>query len=144
MVEPQSDYARIKGEVRTTSRGRTSIHVDVQPEGDRSVVVVSGRISLRDSGRGYWRRIDNPPVYAGEVLRAQLQQVGVTVKGKVKVGRAPADTSALEKLVELTSPRLAELLTPWFTLEASVDIPQAESSPVFKGKERWQVWKRKL
>ena len=44
----------------------------------------------------------------------------------------------------ISPPRLAELLTPWFTLEASVDIPQAESIPVFKGKERWQVWKRKL
>ena len=44
----------------------------------------------------------------------------------------------------ISQPRLDELLSPFFTLEASVDIPPAESIPVFKGKERWQVWKRKL
>jgi SAM-dependent methyltransferase len=44
----------------------------------------------------------------------------------------------------ISQPRLSELLNSFFTLEASVDIPQAESIPVFKGKERWQVWKRKL
>lgn len=44
----------------------------------------------------------------------------------------------------ISQPRLDELLDPFFALEASVDIPPAESIPVFKGKERWQVWRRKL
>jgi SAM-dependent methyltransferase len=40
--------------------------------------------------------------------------------------------------------RLEELLQPFFILEANVDIPPVDSIAVFKGKERWQVWKRKL
>jgi SAM-dependent methyltransferase len=40
--------------------------------------------------------------------------------------------------------RLDELLRPSFVLETSVEIAPAESIEVFKGKERWQLWKRKL
>jgi thiopurine S-methyltransferase len=40
--------------------------------------------------------------------------------------------------------RLDELLRPFFTLEGCADIPPARSIPVFKGKECWQVWRRKL
>jgi SAM-dependent methyltransferase len=44
----------------------------------------------------------------------------------------------------ISQPRLDQLLRPAFVLEANVDIAQADSIAVFKGKERWQAWKRKL
>lgn len=40
--------------------------------------------------------------------------------------------------------RLDELLQPFFVRETSVEISPAESIEVFKGKERWQLWRRKL
>jgi hypothetical protein len=33
---------------------------------------------------------------------------------------------------------------PRFQLEEEVAIPPDESIPVFKGKEVWQVWRRRL
>jgi hypothetical protein len=39
---------------------------------------------------------------------------------------------------------LFELLMPRFQLEEDVAIPPDESIPVFKGKEVWQVWRRRL
>lgn len=39
---------------------------------------------------------------------------------------------------------LAGLLQPHFSLLENEAIPPDQSIPVFKGKERWQVWKRKL
>jgi SAM-dependent methyltransferase len=44
----------------------------------------------------------------------------------------------------ISQARLDELLLPCFTLESALDIPPVDSIPVFKGKERWQVWRRKL
>ena len=44
----------------------------------------------------------------------------------------------------ISAARLGELLRPHFALESSVEIAPAESIDVFKGKERWQVWRRKL
>jgi SAM-dependent methyltransferase len=44
----------------------------------------------------------------------------------------------------ISQKRLNELLEPAFALETSTGIPAAESLPVFKGKEVWQRWKRRL
>jgi SAM-dependent methyltransferase len=44
----------------------------------------------------------------------------------------------------ISPPRLEELLRPLFCLETSSEIAPAESIEVFKAKERWQVWRRKL
>lgn len=107
MLEPRSRYAKVEGEVETIRRGRTYISVDVEPSGDRSVIKVSGRISQSDSGRRYWRRIDNPPVYTGEVIRTMLQQVGIRVDGRVKTGLAPTKE---DPFMYLGSPPLAEII----------------------------------
>jgi SAM-dependent methyltransferase len=44
----------------------------------------------------------------------------------------------------ISAQRLGELLLPAFELTQDLQIPPAQSLPVFKGKERWQVWRRKL
>lgn len=46
----------------------------------------------------------------------------------------PFGTSATE---------LAALLSPWFVLEEDRPVPAADSIPVFAGRERWQVWRRR-
>ncbi|MBI5509322.1 MAG: D-alanyl-D-alanine carboxypeptidase/D-alanyl-D-alanine-endopeptidase [Deltaproteobacteria bacterium] len=107
LVDPASDYAKIDNKAKTVHRGRTSLSVDVEPQDDRSVIKVTGQIHAKDEGRGFWRRIDNPPLFGGEVLKKLLAQVGVTIKGKVRTGLAPTDAKLL---VSLDSPRLAELL----------------------------------
>ena len=40
--------------------------------------------------------------------------------------------------------RLHELLDRTFTLEEDQAVPAEESVPVLSGKERWQVWKRRI
>jgi SAM-dependent methyltransferase len=40
--------------------------------------------------------------------------------------------------------RLEELLGPAFELAADHAVAETESLPLFKGKERWQVWRRRL
>jgi SAM-dependent methyltransferase len=44
----------------------------------------------------------------------------------------------------ISAARLAELLSSAFELTEDLPIPQEQSLPVFKGKERWQVWTRRL
>lgn len=107
LIDPISRYAKVVGTVNTVARRRSYIEVDIEPYNDRSVVKVNGRISINSRGRGYWRRVDNPPVYSGEVLKSMLRQVGIVVKGRVKVGVVPEDA---DRLVSLSSPRLADLV----------------------------------
>ncbi len=106
-IDPMSDYATLEAKVETIEKGRTDIDVDVKPEKNKSIVTVSGRIAKKDSGRGYWRKIDNPPIFFGEVLKTMLGQLGVRVRGSVKTGLAPAEQTPF---VSLPSPRLAEII----------------------------------
>ncbi len=108
LIEPRSGYAKIESSVVTVSRGRTRLAIDVTPDGDRSLVRVSGRISSREAGRGYFRRVDNPPVFAGEVLRQSLKQIGVSFRNsKVRVGPVPEN---VDKIAQISSPRLKDLI----------------------------------
>lgn len=107
LVEPPSGYALLQGGVSTTSRGRSFVNVDVEPYGDRSVVQLSGRIARGDPGRSYWRRVDNPVIFAGEVLRSTLERVGIKVRGRLQRGLVGDDVT---RLVSLSSPPLRELV----------------------------------
>jgi SAM-dependent methyltransferase len=44
----------------------------------------------------------------------------------------------------ISAAKLHELLLPWFELSVDSPIPAEHSLAVFRGKERWQVWQRKL
>ena len=44
----------------------------------------------------------------------------------------------------ISAARLHELLDPHFTLREDQPIPAGQSVPVLAGKERWQVWERRL
>ncbi|MEO1174369.1 MAG: D-alanyl-D-alanine carboxypeptidase/D-alanyl-D-alanine-endopeptidase, partial [Myxococcota bacterium] len=107
LLEPRSRYAKLEGSVQTIRRGRSYISVDVEPHRDRSVVTISGQISSSDYGRRYWRRIDNPPVYAGELIRSMMEQVGIRVDGRVRTGLAPLGKSPL---TQISSPPLSALV----------------------------------
>lgn len=43
----------------------------------------------------------------------------------------------------ITPEALEALLAPWFTRESDRPVDPGESIPVFAGKERWQVWRRR-
>lgn len=85
------------------------MQVELWPEGTRSAVRVSGQIAIGDPGRSFWRRVDNPPQFAGEVLKAALNQWGVAVAGRVRQGAVPADMPLVHTAL---SPPLRELLAP--------------------------------
>lgn len=109
LLDPMSDYAPIVGKVDTVKSGRSSVSLDIAQDANHDVIKVSGKINMADTGRAYWRRINDPPMFAGAVIKSALAQVGVQVLGTVKLGTVPA---TLPKLLEYHSPRLAELIGP--------------------------------
>ena len=44
----------------------------------------------------------------------------------------------------ISTPELGSLLRPGFSLSQDIAIPPQESIAVFQGKERWQVWTRRI
>jgi len=107
MIEPRSDYSQVSVTAKTVKEGRTRLYVSVSPEKGRSRVHISGNITADDEGRGYWRRIDNPPNFAGDIFRRIIIESGVAIKGRVRTGKTPKQTPILAAQNSL---RLAELV----------------------------------
>jgi SAM-dependent methyltransferase len=81
--------------------------------------------------------------------RRMWPQWGTRIDGLVRPGGALAgffyfDDNQQGPPFGIQQEELRELLLPRFELEEDVAIPPDESIPVFKGKEVWQVWRRRL
>ncbi|RYF11982.1 MAG: D-alanyl-D-alanine carboxypeptidase/D-alanyl-D-alanine-endopeptidase [Deltaproteobacteria bacterium] len=110
VLEPTSAYAPVEGVIQTVATGRSAMQVDIVERQGRDVVQISGRIRLHDRPRAYWRRINQPALYTGEILRTLLAQLGIDIRGTVRCGAPPPQPTAL--LYTHHSPRLAELVGP--------------------------------
>ncbi|MEZ4273248.1 MAG: D-alanyl-D-alanine carboxypeptidase/D-alanyl-D-alanine-endopeptidase [Myxococcota bacterium] len=108
LVEPMSDYTKINARAVTVGHGRTRLNVDVQGNGRHDIVHVTGQIALDDEGRGYWRRIENPPHFAGEVLRDMLARTGIKLSSKAVTTRTAPE--GLPTIASLNSPPLSDLV----------------------------------
>ncbi|HVY26248.1 MAG TPA: D-alanyl-D-alanine carboxypeptidase/D-alanyl-D-alanine-endopeptidase [Polyangiaceae bacterium] len=100
-------YVSVQGEVRT-EKGKKRDHVGLtmKPHGLLLSAQVSGGLPEGDGVVHITRRIDNPEIYAGVVLKRVLQNLGVDVRGDVKRGGEDEAT----ELVGRDSAKLAELV----------------------------------
>lgn len=90
-LDPPSDYLILEDFTETAPRtGRQRIDVKSQALGAKQKISVSARLPVGRRGGVVYRRISNPPMYAGETLKAMLVEQGVAVKGRVRQGAAPA------------------------------------------------------
>lgn len=93
-VEPASDYFVIENGLSTGRRHRR-FWVSSHPDGQRQKITARGVVPLDRGTWSVWKKIDHPPLYFGHTLKALLQQRGVKVKGKVRLGATPASAKAL-------------------------------------------------
>src|SRR4029453_11939966 len=108
---PPVDYFEVVNRARTGPRGRRSRLRLERPTGPRGGrVLVSGTVPAAAPPIAISRSVTDPTRYAGAVLRAQLEAVGVHVTGEVRV--APAPVGAV-RLLEFQGPSLAEVLVPF-------------------------------
>lgn len=99
-------YVSIQGEVLTErSDKREHVGLTLKPHGLLLSARVSGGIPAGKAGLSATKRIDNPEVYAGVVLKHELVALGVEVQGDVKRG---GEDEPLE-LVGRDSVELAQL-----------------------------------
>jgi D-alanyl-D-alanine carboxypeptidase/D-alanyl-D-alanine-endopeptidase (penicillin-binding protein 4) len=90
-VDPDArDYFIIDGRVTTVrANGRRKLRPHSTPEGERSRILVEGRIPLHGQTAVMYRRVGDPAFYYGQTLKLLLRQRGMRVTGRVKRGTAP-------------------------------------------------------
>ncbi|WP_394833217.1 D-alanyl-D-alanine carboxypeptidase/D-alanyl-D-alanine-endopeptidase [Pendulispora rubella] len=71
-----------------TAEGRDSVVLALSGNGKRLAAKVSGSVGSDARVVRYTRRVDDPSLLPGYVLRAMLDKVGIKVAGEVKVGTA--------------------------------------------------------
>ncbi len=80
-------YVTVQGEVLTENgKRREHVGLTLKPRGSLLGAQVSGGIPQGKAGLSATKRIDNPEIYAGVVLKRVLTTLGVEVQGDVKRG----------------------------------------------------------
>jgi serine-type D-Ala-D-Ala carboxypeptidase/endopeptidase (penicillin-binding protein 4) len=88
-LEPPSDFFTVANLALGTSSRARRASVSSGADGDKQRIVVRGTVPA--SGEfAVWKRIDSPPLYFGQTLKALLEQRGLHVRGKVRLGPVPA------------------------------------------------------
>jgi serine-type D-Ala-D-Ala carboxypeptidase/endopeptidase (penicillin-binding protein 4) len=108
-VEPDArDYFLVDNRVATVrANGRKKLRPHTVPEGERTRIVVDGRIPLRAESMVMYRRVGDPAFYYGHTLRMLLRKRGIKVSGRVKRGTAP---QAAVLIQGYESPELGEIV----------------------------------
>ena len=90
-VEPDArDYFVVDDRVVTVrANGRRKLRPRTIPEGERTRILVEGRIPLRAEAVVLYRRVGDPAFYYGQTLRLLLKKRGIRVSGRVKRGTTP-------------------------------------------------------
>jgi D-alanyl-D-alanine carboxypeptidase/D-alanyl-D-alanine-endopeptidase (penicillin-binding protein 4) len=105
-VEPEIPYVKLINRVVTKKAGSRKVSVKIKSTAGGEEVTASGSIPAGDEGKTFYRRVGDPPVYCGNLIRETLGMLGMAVAGGVRTGAVP------EKAVEIhifKSERLAVL-----------------------------------
>jgi D-alanyl-D-alanine carboxypeptidase/D-alanyl-D-alanine-endopeptidase (penicillin-binding protein 4) len=111
-VDPPVPYFKLTSTARTTKPGGgPPLAVDraLEPGGGERVTV-SGAVALGADRHEVWRSVIDPIGYAAAVFRQQLEAAGVSVRGNIAGGIAPANAHVLYEFDGLPLRTVADLL----------------------------------
>lgn len=107
-VEPSSEYFKVDNQVVTVpAKSRKRLNPSSHPDGARQRIVVSGWLPAGAATTVFYKKIDNPPMYAGETLRAIFRERGIEITGRVRLGATPAEARLVHTHL---SPPLSEIV----------------------------------
>jgi len=97
-IYPDSGHILISNRAKTKRSGREQLQLRADKKGARTEIKLSGTIPIKHRGLMVRRRIDNPPIYAGDAAKLFFKQLGIPVRGAVKTGIAPTRLKSLARL----------------------------------------------
>ncbi|MEK6554348.1 MAG: D-alanyl-D-alanine carboxypeptidase/D-alanyl-D-alanine-endopeptidase, partial [Bdellovibrionota bacterium] len=100
-LDPDTSYLRVVNKSKTVKGNRNSIAFSRRPSTDKNFIeeiYVSGEIGVESAEVNDYRSITQPEIWAGYNLKEFLRQRGITVTGKIKVGKAPTSAKTLAEV----------------------------------------------
>ncbi len=98
IVEPDSDYLKLKNRAITRGRGRR-YHLIVNRTGKDASDEIKVKGSLRKGAKlaKYYLNISYPAIYTAKTFKSFLKKVGVVINGQTRIGIVPAKARLLVK-----------------------------------------------
>jgi len=84
VLDPTSQYFELINKTTTRSKVHKELIIDVNQS--KRIITVSGDVSKNADEKAYYKNVAEPDLWAGENLKAFLEQRGIKVLGKVKSG----------------------------------------------------------
>ena len=106
-VSPETAYIEIKNTAITGGK-RLNLRVDSQLIGAKTRIAVSGRIPADHDEEELFRKVQDPSLFFGNLLREKLKQQGVEVSGKIRTLKS--EPEGLTPVYEFESLPLAFLI----------------------------------
>ena len=108
-VEPDTPYVELDGKIATRRGVGQYLMVGSKAAANkgRQALRARGWIGADQNPKVIWRKVDNPPLYAGFTFRDMLLRRGIKVGGTVRVGQVP---KGAERFHTFVSRRLSEIL----------------------------------
>jgi D-alanyl-D-alanine carboxypeptidase/D-alanyl-D-alanine-endopeptidase (penicillin-binding protein 4) len=143
-VDPESDMINLDSELKTGNKTDYSVSRSKGLDG-RDSIAVRGKIQKDSKEIAVYKGITDPAMWSGANLKSFLQERGISVKGKVRIGKSPdgvrvlaeAPSKPIEQLLadmnKFSSNYVAEMLTKQLgafngvqgTLPAGIEIIRA-------------------
>jgi D-alanyl-D-alanine carboxypeptidase/D-alanyl-D-alanine-endopeptidase (penicillin-binding protein 4) len=114
-LDPPVPYLALALQAQTRAAGTPAkLVVDrAARDGGGEAVRLSGALPLGAQAQVFRRAVGDPALYAGAVLRMQLEAVGIAVEGGVRRGRPPAGARELLAFEGLPLGQLVSLFVKW-------------------------------
>lgn len=94
-TDPEIDHALIVNRGKTISAGRRSVSIKRKIVANEDLIVVTGTMRPNDKPKLRYIAVSNPPLFAGVIIKKNLEQNGVVVEGSVRVGKTPTNAKLL-------------------------------------------------
>lgn len=95
VADPLNDYVQIINEVTTSSSAKTYIDIKRKEKKGVEIFVVKGRINIAAGEKVFYRPIKEPSLWTGHNVKKALEQMDISVSGKVKKGLCNANAKVL-------------------------------------------------
>jgi len=109
MVDPDIEYFRVRNKAVTTvnKRSRRKLIVNRLERKNHDEIIIKGRLPKNVARKKFYLNVTDPQRYTATVFKRFLNQAGVRVTGKVKMGRVPTGATLV---LDHESPPLGRIL----------------------------------
>lgn len=111
-VQPNNNYVKIVNKVKTVSADSKE-DILIERKHGTNTIIIKGDMPVGSKSTREWISVWEPTNYVLELFKQSLQEHGVKLKGKPRVGKAPNE---ITKLYTHHSMPLSELLIPFMKL----------------------------